>query len=84
MLKKLIWEPLTEALAARLIDHLDDIAAAIARAVMAELEPKLPDLSDLDEQIVAKLPDLASITDQIVARLLAAIPKWPNPFGGGR
>lgn len=50
----------------------------IADRIAAHLESKLPDLSDLDEQIVAKLPDLSHLPDQVAEAVTEVIGIIPN------
>jgi DNA-binding LacI/PurR family transcriptional regulator len=65
----------------------DDIAAAIARETMQELGPRLPDLSDLDDQLVQRLvpnlagvvPSVTEIANAVVNGIITRI-----PFLGGR
>lgn len=72
---------IADRLADRLLNQLDDIAAAIAREVVAGVAPKLPDLSDLDDQLVQRLvPDINQLINtidglsgQVVNEVLAAI-----------
>ena len=78
MIDKLL-ERLAELIVAKLVDHTDEIAAAIAHEVLLEVGPKLPDLSNLDDLLVAKLPDLNTLSGQIVNQILSRI-----PFLGGR
>ncbi|OBF76739.1 hypothetical protein, partial [Mycolicibacterium fortuitum] len=42
------------------------------------LEPKMPDLSDLDDQIVAKLPDLSNLPKQIGEVLTSVVGGLPG------
>jgi hypothetical protein len=62
---------LADHIADRLIDHTDEIAAAVAREIMKEIGPKLPDLSALPERLV---PDFAGLAKQIVDQIMARIP----------
>ncbi|QPX62727.1 hypothetical protein SEA_PLUMBUS_30 [Mycobacterium phage Plumbus] len=41
----------------------------------------LPDLSDLDDQIVAKLPDLTNLPEQVI-NIIGRLPRFPFLLGG--
>lgn len=49
------------------------LADRVADRIADRLEPKLPDLSDLDDQIVAKLPDLSNLPEQVLTAVAALI-----------
>ncbi|MFV8169810.1 hypothetical protein [Mycolicibacterium peregrinum] len=51
---------------------LQALAVLVDRIAM-RLEPKFPDLSDLDDQIVAKLPDLSNLPEQTLAAVVALV-----------
>jgi hypothetical protein len=74
-----ILDRLAELIVTKLVDHTDEIAAAVAREVMAAIMPKLPDLSDLDDQLLSKIPDVGALANQIVSQIVSRI-----PFLGGR
>lgn len=52
---------------------LGPLADRAADRIADRLAPKLPDLSDLDEQIVAKLPDLSNLPEQTLAAVVALV-----------
>lgn len=52
---------------------LGPLADRAADRIADRLAPKLPDLSDLDEQIVAKLPDLSNLPEQVLTTVAAVI-----------
>lgn len=52
---------------------LGPLADRAADRIADRLAPKLPDLSDLDEQIVAKLPDLSNVPEQVMTAVAAVI-----------
>ena len=66
-----ILDRLAELMVSKLVDHTDEIAAAVAKEVMSQITPLLPDLHDLDDQIMSKIPDFS--------KLLSG-----SPFLGGR
>ncbi|MGV0785095.1 hypothetical protein [Mycolicibacterium sp. XJ775] len=49
------------------------LADRVADRIADRLEPKMPDLSDLDDQIVAKLPDLSNLPEQTLAAVVALV-----------
>lgn len=81
---------LADLIVTRLIDHSDEIAAAVAREVtkgiMDEIGPKLPDLSNLDDLIMERMPDLSGlpkdITDAMAASLDTIVGAFANIPGG--
>lgn len=54
----------------------------IADRIADRLEPKMPDLSDLDDQIVAKLPDLSNLPEQVAEAFTGVIGAIPIVGGG--
>ncbi|TGB37864.1 hypothetical protein [Mycolicibacterium peregrinum] len=52
---------------------LGPLADRVADRIADRLEPKLPDLSDLDDQIVAKLPDLSNLPEQVLTAVASVI-----------
>lgn len=52
---------------------LGPLADRVADRIADRLEPKLPDLSGLDDQIVAKLPDLSNLPEQVLTAVAAVI-----------
>lgn len=57
------------------------LADRIADRIADRLEPKMPDLSDLDDQIVAKLPDLSNLPKQISDALVYALNSGTKGIG---
>lgn len=55
---------------------------AIERAPEIREAFGIPDLSDLDDQIVEKLPDFGALVNRFVDELMARLPAFP--FFGGR
>lgn len=70
-----------------LVDRVTDrLADRLSAPIKAAVEAKLPDLSDLDNQILAKIPDLhdlLKLPEQITSALLARLP-FLNGLLGGR
>ena len=57
------------------------LADRVADRIADRLEPKLPDLSDLDDQIVAKLPDLHDLPAQVAAAVTAVVGSLAGNIG---
>lgn len=57
------------------------LADRVADRIADRLEPKMPDLSDLDDQIVAKLPDLSNLPEQLAAAALAVAGSLADGIG---
>lgn len=53
------------------------LADRVADRIADRLEPKMPDLSDLDDQIVAKLPDLSNLPKQVAEAFTGVIGAIP-------
>lgn len=73
-----ILRPLARALIAEAIRRGPELREAFGIPDLSDIDDqildKLPDLSDLDELLTAKIPDFAALANQIVTTILSRIP----------